>query len=165
MAKHKKRPHLSDEQRLAIVKTKRKRPNWPVRLIAGEHNVTISQVRTALEKYDRGELGSKSHRKRKAVRNKIAEVREAIASGEMHTMLNDIATDLIAEIKASPDLAIKEKASLLNQTARSVKILLDSSITHNIKNPDAQSVWALAQELRPGITQQELIEIWKKIRN
>lgn len=162
MVKDRKRKanKLSKEKQLTIAKYRTSHPECSYAELAQRYNATANQARYACERYSQGRIGT-VHEKKVAVIE--AKKRQVMADKKStNEMLRELVADTVAEIKVQSDLPVDKKAALLQKLTAAAHRLLESDITTQIKNPDAKRVAAMVRLLKPGISDEQLIELWKR---
>jgi transposase-like protein len=151
-----KRTALRPDVQVRIAKYKENNPGKSTQEIAEKHGVSVMQVRYAIERFKQGKIGKKG--KKVLVQETLERNLQKKTTSET---LQAMVDSTIAEIEAT-DMTPKERAQLIRSLSASAKTLFDRDIALQIKNPDAERVAIMVRFLNPSLTDEQIIELWKK---
>ncbi len=155
---------LSYNKRLSIVTYVKKYPEKPLTDVAKELNVTYAQARHSMQLHKEGKLGKPSTKEKKRKQLAFDEARQKLDTMPDQSLLKETLTgilkDVIATLQTDPDLSPKEMVEMSDRVARTLKTLLESDVAFNVRNPDAQIVIYMLQQVKPTITEKEIIELF-----
>ncbi len=153
---------LSLQKQTAVVQMKKKYPEYSARLIAEELNVTINQVYNTLRKHKEGKIGKpkakEAQQKRAAFEKARAELDKQTDFSFLKNTLESILKDVIATIQTDQELTAKEQVDLTDRVAKTLKVLMDSNVASNVRNPDALLTVQMMRQIDPDLSDEQIIE-------
>ncbi len=167
--KQRKAPKLTYNKRLALAEAHKKYPEMSVREIAQKHNVTPAQVRYAIKQHKEGTLGKPSvkqkNKQAQALEQKKSELRRQVEDGSIRASLSEMLIEVLARIQIDVDMPVKEQVTLIDKVTRAQKVLLETDISHKIRNPHAKVIVRMMRMLEPSLTKREIVEIWEQAKD
>jgi polyhydroxyalkanoate synthesis regulator phasin len=155
-----RKSNISDIKRINIAKwCERHSDIHDIRKKAAEHfKVSINQVDYARDLYRKRKIGEINRDNNKIY---IDELKKRLKDKSSTEIIKDLVTDLTVEVKAT-DMSIESKIKIIKDITSTIKQLQSADLLSQIKNPDVERIAIMMRFIKPSLTNDDIIELWKK---